>query len=357
MANGVDTSDPDGHAGPAGISSAAPPHRRKWRSILLALGTLVSVTIALASNLDWFGWVGEIISSVGWRALPFAAAMACFSRSRPWLALINLTAAAAVLAPALFLSPRAPSVPATPHATVRLVIANGRTAGGTPDELFRLFSHADADVLILLEPPRAVLQALLPGGTWRMEFPFVVRAAPERGRHNWIIIASRLPIIEEPASGPGVKPVVLQAGDARVAFIATQLLSPRTPARRRIAQDQAREVATLADAFNQRKIPLVIAGDLNAAPSGHLSRRLAQATGTLRAKPRWRGGGSWPSWLNPWIAFPIDDALVSQHFTVSDWGLLVQPESDHRAVRILLAYPPVSADGAGIPPPQHHPDR
>lgn len=339
MRSGEDSSDSDGRADSPTLSKTkrgASP----IRTALACSATAGLVVLALLSVVDGFGWIGEIVSNLGWRLATVGFVVAGFQfRCKP-LAAASLLAAVVALLPTVILSPRAPAAGHSQGVTVRILIANPLASNDDPDALLALLAASEADVLVLTEPPRAVRQALRPGGALSDRFVDIARTRPDRGAHAPIVVASRLPMIESIQTGAGINAVILRAGNTDFGLVATQLLSPRSAGRNDIANIQADEVAILGRALSARGLPLVIAGDLNSAPTGHRARRLASATETASAKPRWRLGGTWPARLPASLGLPIDGAMVSHEVSVARWELTDLPGSDHRGVLIGLTISP-----------------
>jgi endonuclease/exonuclease/phosphatase (EEP) superfamily protein YafD len=329
-----------------------------FRSFTSLAATVTALVLALAAAADWFGWVGELVSAMGWRISVIGSVFA----TAQWLAkhrrrsIITATASFLALAPTLLLSPRAPAFAASSSGVrLRLLVANVHALNDSTDELVKMLSESDADVLILTEPPPAVMQALRPNALLARQFPFITRSKPDRGIHAWLVVASREPLTQGSGATPGVNPVVISFAQQDIAIIATHLISPRSPARYRQAREQVQYVASLAQEQVSRNVPLIVAGDLNTPPGSHLSRHLTKITGTMRAKPRQILAGSWPSQIPRWAALPIDGAAVSAGITVENWLLVDLPGSDHRGLRIDLRIAKTDSDAqshhSGSSPP------
>ena len=314
----------------------------------MSLAATVTVTLlALAANADWFGWAGELVSTMGWRlsALGLLISGVQLLAHHPRHALVTFTASCLALGPTLAMSPRAPSgASPTNSVSLRLLVANVHALNDIPDHLVSMLAESNADVLVLTEPPPTVMRALRPDGTLAQNYPYVLRSKPDRGTHAWLVVASRLPLTQAPGTVPGINPVVITVQGHSVAIIATHLISPRSPTRYRQAQQQISIVASLAQEFNDQNMPLILAGDLNSPPGSHLSRSLTEKTGTQRAKPITTIAGSWPTVLPRWLALPIDGAMVSPGIKIEHWSLVDLPGSDHRGLRIDLIIPNADSD-------------
>ncbi len=313
----------------------------------MSLAATVTVTLlALAANADWFGWIGELVSTMGWRLTALGlltTGVQLLARHRRY-ALATFAASSIALGPSLVFSPRAQSETTANSVPLRLLVANVHALNDTPDSLLSMLTESDAEVLILAEPPPQVMRELRPDGMLARSYPHVVRSKPNRGTHAWLVVASRLPLTQAPGTVPGINPVVITVQGHSVAIIATHLISPRSPTRYRQAQQQISIVASLAQEFNDQNMPLILAGDLNSPPGSHLSRSLTEKTGTQRAKPITTIAGSWPTVLPRWLALPIDGAMVSPGIKIEHWSLVDLPGSDHRGLKIDLIIPNADSD-------------
>jgi endonuclease/exonuclease/phosphatase (EEP) superfamily protein YafD len=334
--------------------------KKSWsfRSRVSLAFTCLFALLALAVSVDWFGWIGELVSAMGWRIALIGfilSAMQWVVRHRRSAA-ITAAASCVMLLPMLLLSPRAPQASASSQGQhVRLFIANVHALNKTPDKLLEMLSGSDADILILTEPPPPVMKALRPNGVLSQPFPFVARTKPDRGTHAWLVVASRMPLIQETGATPGMNPVLVTVAGKEIGLVATHLISPRTPDRYRQARVQVQALASQAKSFKARNLPMILAGDLNAPPGSLRSRRLTRITGTRRSKPREVLAGSWPTLLPRWTALPIDGAMLSPGIEVEQWTLVDLPGSDHRGLRIDLIVPRPDSDAlphqSGSSPP------
>ncbi len=346
MSSWPKTTDCDGQDNCSGRSGSNNPGSRwGFRSHVSLATTIAALLIALAVTADWFGWFGELASAMGWRIATagFMLSIIQLFTGHRRCAAVTAAASCFMLVPTLLQSPRAPS-PSSQGARLGLLIANVHALNETPDELLEMLSKSDADVLILTEPPPAVMRALRPGESLALKYPNIARSIPDRGLHAWLVVASRWPLTKVPGAIPGMNPVVISAEGNDIALIATHLISPRSPARYRQARIQTRTLASKALELTTRDLPLILAGDLNAPPGSHLSRRLAGSTGTVRTKPRHTLAGSWPTLLPSWASLPIDGALVSPGIAIERWDLVILPGSDHRGLRIDLIVPNADSD-------------
>lgn len=284
------------------------------------------------------GWIPEILSSLlpplGAIGLILLIAALCI-RTRAGLI-------AAVLATLLVLGRLAPGVwirrieTASPgDHRLSLLLVNAWSLNVDPESLLGFMDQQQADVTIISEPSPGIMKPLraLEGDPNFSDV--LLRCPPTRGEHSWIVVRSRFPAALGPEPRDGVLECILQTPGGPVRLIACHLLSPRTPARFMLASAQVDRIIEQVDAVVG---PIVIAGDFNAAPTSHLSSRVAQRTGTRRAKPLF-AGGTYPANLPGPLRVAIDDALVWPGCRVVSWETLGLPGSDHLGVRMELAWP------------------
>lgn len=283
------------------------------------------------------GWIPELLSSL----LPVLAGLGlaligltCRFRSRLCLlaATLSVLLVATRLTPALWT--RGLDRPEPGDQTLSLLLVNAYALNDDPEALMRLIEAQGADVTILNEPSPDVMRPLRTIASDPEFSDVLLRCPPTRGEHGWIVVRSRFPASLDANPSDGVLACVLQTPSGPVRLIACQLLSPRTPWRFARAREQVDRIIGQVELGTG---PLVIAGDLNAAPTSHLSGRLSRQTTTRRAKPLLRGG-TFPSGWPGFMRLGIDDALVWPGCRVVSWEPVRLPGSDHMGVRIDLAW-------------------
>ena len=97
---------------------------------------------------------------------------------------------------------------------------------------------------------------------------------------------------------------------------------------------QNEQVARLATFFPANGLPVVMAGDLNAAPWSATAARLARMSGTTVAtgyRPSWLAT-ELPEVVRPWIGLPIDHAFAPQDMRLVSARVLGDAGSDHLPV-------------------------
>lgn len=310
--------------------------KRAIRSFVATLGLVVLVCAALAAA-PAPGWIPELLSSllplIGLVGLVLVA-VALWMRARVGLIAASLAASLVLarLVPGLWM--RRLEAPRPGDHRLSLLIVNAYSLNEDPQSLLRLMEKQKADITIITEPPPSILKPLRalelrPGFS-----DVLLRCPPTRGEHSWIVVRSCFPADIQAEARDGVLACIIQTPNGPVRLIACHLLSPRSPARFTQARQQVDRIIAQVGTGSG---PIVIAGDFNAAPTSHLSTRLAGHTGTRRAKPL-TATGTYPSRLPGVLRVAIDDALIGPGFRVVSWRTVDLPGSDHVGVRIDLAW-------------------
>lgn len=224
---------------------------------------------------------------------------------------------------------------------VRLLVVNTFVDSGRPDAAMELVLGSDADVLCVLEPSGALLDAMRASAELHERYPTL--EIPDRAGAGWRVVMSRWPMTrlrqsrDDSITAHGKAWRIETPAGALVASV-IHPESPRSAERWREGNGDVRTaIGWVNGRLAQENAPIVLFGDLNATPSGWRSRALFHEAGLRRAKPQWRARGTWPAaWSWP-CAVAIDDALVSEGIGVTSWRAVRVGGSDHRAVEIGLA--------------------
>jgi hypothetical protein len=132
----------------------------------------------------------------------------------------------------------------------------------------------------------------------------------------------------------GVPSIVARVRDPRFSgsLVATHPVPPIGAEGSRLRDEQ---IAALAEFIRKDARPeMVLVGDLNATLWSH-GFRLLTAVGLRDAR---RGYGLSPTWMRslPWIALPIDHALVGEAVEVIDYQVLDSAGSDHNGLGVTV---------------------
>lgn len=303
------------------------------------------------------GWLASLASDLVAQSL----ALVCLSAIAA--ALLRRWGAALVCMPALLVlttlllgvdrAPRAGTDAAGP--TVRVMTINALAQNDSARGLIDALLESDADVVMLNEPSRALLASLRADPEINEAYPhntLVHNAGP-----GFRFMLSRHPLLERASGFGAIWPEVRQLlgpHGQRVArvetpagpfvFVGVQLRSPRRPDRWAAGNEQARDLALgLAEVRSSTLLPVIVAGDFNASPTGRRSRELAARAGLRRVKPLLARGGTYPAGAP--IPAAIDGFMVSEGVRVRRWWTVPLPGSDHRGVIADLVLP-------GVPSPE-----
>lgn len=322
-------------------------HARGRAGPVLAMGLLL---VAVAAALAGRGWALDLLAGLAAQWLLVAAvAGAWWAVRRRWGCMLGAAAAAAGLL--VSLGPiRAPRSGGPANFTA--LIYNARNDHPDPAGAIDLVLESGADVVALLEPAPAMIESSRHGaiaGTWPHG---VFRGWTPGGPNSYQALRSRWPITRPDGrpldeSFEGVIEVIVHAPSGPVGVVVLQPASPRTPARWRIGNDEARQAARAATRLQSARLPVVVMADFNAAPGGHRSRLLRSGPSLVRCKPLWMPVGTWPAWSIWPLTLALDDAMVSPGVTVVSWQALPPAGSDHRPVLVGLAVPSSSSAGGG----------
>ena len=346
--------------------------RRLWRAAyVLTAAVAFLVGSGLAARLPpagpgwWVQTAAVLLPVLGPASGLLAAALGVAAwRGKRFGGGVSASILAALFALWAFRTGAAPSAPAAAD-SLRLVTLNVAEADNGREGLITDYVEAlDADLVLLQEAevdwgPYAIAAArILTLGGYVLETDST--AGPDDAGRQ--VVLSKLPVVsyesgflaaEESRSGVyarlvadwqgteiAVYNVHFRAFNPDVGWSRERMLDPavwaETPANLRAFYDeQALEAEALARRVRDETIPVIVAGDFNAAPDqwsrALLSRSLTEVTG------RWL-----PAWTRPdrVSLVNVDGILVSHHWSVAEAAVGPQGFSDHRAVTAALALSP-----------------
>jgi endonuclease/exonuclease/phosphatase (EEP) superfamily protein YafD len=130
----------------------------------------------------------------------------------------------------------------------------------------------------------------------------------------------------------------------RFVVLALHPHSPRTPERWLMGNQIVGAARAAAERARAAGLPVIMLGDMNSTPGGARSRAI-NGSGLRRAKPLMRLAGTWPTddganadWAGWWpLTIAIDDAWISDEWSVRGWSLSESRGSDHWPVIADLA--------------------
>jgi endonuclease/exonuclease/phosphatase (EEP) superfamily protein YafD len=243
---------------------------------------------------------------------------------------------AALVAPSLTAAP-----PPPPGADLRVVVANLAVLNPTPGEAAAVLRALEPDVLVVPELVEAGRRALREAGVER-DLPHVV--VESAGRES-VGLMSRTPLRDVVLRGAGSRLLPQATVDVAGTAVRVHAAHPLPP----VGALEPLWRAGLADLARQaaaERLPLVVAGDLNAGRHHGPFRRLT-ATG-LRDAHDERGRGLARTWPAALPVLHLDHVLVRDgrgaRLGVRDVREVRLPGSDHLAVVADLVVRP---DGPG----------
>ena len=326
------------------ISSDEPQHAPQARSPLAPVGLLASIgslclSVALAIGLwlastDGAGplaWGADLIASGGVQVCLGALALSVGGlavRGTRRLGVVSLSIAAALGALMVGTSPG--RTPAAGASEVSLLIWNGNAENRDVSSLVSAVDRDPPDVGVLCEISPEHVRAIRQDAVLDMH-PFVEALPPAPGRSSWVLVVSTHPL--DRIERDGVLAVRVNAPGRAFTLIGLHATSPRTAERWSAGNSLVRNAIESAGAIGG---PVIIAGDLNATRWGRRGRDLADA-GFAPAKPVSRASGSYPRLVWP-ATLSIDDAWLGEGVTAAAWDTSEPMGSDHRSVRVGLAF-------------------
>lgn len=307
---------------------------------LLHLAAGVPLFFFLFSFLSPWLMLAELAVNfqVQWFAALFVAGLAALWFRRWWLALVALLAAAVALAgilPIYLPDPANVAPAANPRLRVmsfNLLVSNRRQA-----EVLAEIRRQNPDVLIIVEYTTTWQQALAP---LRREYPHIHEEP--RGHGFGIALFSKIPLrqfqtvarMPQASELPVLRAVVDFAGRP-LEIVGVHLINPLGNVQRNLRDGQ---FAALASELVAEPAERVVAGDFNCTS---WSQDLQTFLGQTRLRDSRQGFGLQPSWYPaslPWLAIPIDHALVSPGLSVVARKTGDRAGSDHAPVVVDLAW-------------------
>ncbi len=242
------------------------------------------------------------------------------------------------------------------HASLSLVLFNADGDSGPIDPSFiEWVEEMGPDILCVIESPWRTLNdnedldrlyehqiEPYPGWQWAMSI---------YSRHPVDLVGLAEPTTREIKHSFLARRSAVVTHDSGTRFLLamTHPPSPRNAESWRRSLAHARREGSILRRWSEaRGMPAVLAADTNSAPSGRLFRELRRASGLVGWTPRF-GAGTWPAWLPPALALPIDRVWTSPAFVVRSFEVGPRFRSDHRPIFVTLDLGPVTDQGSSVP--------
>ncbi|MGC9541997.1 endonuclease/exonuclease/phosphatase family protein [Streptomyces sp. UG1] len=315
------TMPPDGAAG-----GRARRRGGAWGAGLLFLGVSVVVGCRVA-GVDGVTPVPQLLAFLPWLLVPAGFGLLIAVLSRWWFGAVWALALLGLLA--WFIEPYGKSTEpgGAPLVSFRVMTSNVEFGHAT-DALVAAVRRERPDIVFVQECEFTCdgkLKKALGG-----EYPH--RAARVAGGSEGSVVLSRFPL--DPAEEvAGTMAMPGAVADVRGHAVRLQLAHPMPPLPGRTDRWR-RELGELRDfAAEDRRTPLVVAGDFNASQDHAAFRRILD-TG-LQDAARLAGHDrtvSWPARTAPAFGVQIDHVLLSADFSVRAARFLDLADTDHRAL-------------------------
>lgn len=326
------------------MNSLLPPMRVRHRlspwGLLGAAGFALTI-ISLGGFLGARAWWLELLSHFRVQYVcGFLVLAGIYALGRKWKHTAGASAMAFVnaLPVLLFLLPPAPAAPAG-DASFRVMLMNVNTCWGDPAAVRAAISNAQPDLLVLEEISDRWLADLAPALA-----PYPFREVQPRPDNFGIGLFSRRPLDSARSVPFGLVDIPtlfarVRLDDQPLTLIATH---PMPPGEALLAAERNRQLDWLAGEISGLNEPVLLAGDLNAAPWSPVFRRFERTSG-LRDSARGRSiHPTWPAFIPPlWI--PLDHVLHSPGLAVRNYRVGTSIRSDHLPVIVDVAWPAPAA--------------
>ncbi len=294
----------------------------------LFAASLPVATIAMASVIaPWF-WIGELCLHLSWQAsLALLPALIAVRRER-WRAGLLFLAMLCGILPWITAAyeTRAPvTVPGS--AGIRLATANLYDFNPQRERALARILELEVDLMALnevLPPDEAVLSGRWPYIVWSNQRGLLSSALLSR----FPIVWSHVHDLDEFA----LVEALVQTPQGPLRILVVHLASPKRPEK---ATRRDRQLQRLAGLARESADPLVIAGDFNLCVATSQWRQFVNDARVLR--PAGAGPATWPTWLGP-MGLDLDH-VAGRGVAMSPLQSFRIPGSDHRGLITLLTLP------------------
>ncbi len=312
----------------------------KIKIILLPilLATILT-TLTFSSFFGQYYWVFEIIShfhmqyAIGLIICLLIQLLIPRKRLHALWFLPALSANLLILGP-FFLPPTKSSTSTTDY--LRVLTINVFAHNDTLEKVIAYINDSKANIVLLSEA-RPEFMALL-NKTISKEY-LHIHDASQRG-HFGIALLSKHPLIKSQTNRLGIRqyPSIEAAIDWQGNLVRVYGVHPNPPISARETKWRDSELAAIGEVLASKSDPLILMGDLNAAPWSYITQQLSAKAGLQHAA---LGHGIWPTWRlgSILLGTPIDSILVSSQWVVKAYNIGEDVGSDHYPVIADLVLP------------------
>ncbi|MCC6286000.1 MAG: endonuclease/exonuclease/phosphatase family protein [Phycisphaerales bacterium] len=332
------------------VSLPPAPARSRLLGALAPLGIAMYVALATAWLHPITTYLADLAATLAilWALLAIPSVVFLTWRRRRIAA--GVVAIAGIIAwGSLWRTPRLGQAPRSIPSSqiISILVFNGSSSRlSAPEKALAMLHDLDPDVIVLIEPSRTLLDLIRADDALARSHPF--RRLPDTAKSGWRLVLTRWPQqggpdfaggAEDAAHG-GMHVMVVDRPAGAFGLVQVNPESPRTLARWRAGNARVEgAINAIRERLMPRGVPVIVAGDLNASPTGARSARLARGADLARAKPRFVLDGTFPAGLPAVFRLPIDDVFASPGVGLVEWRVLPSCGSDHRAVLVRLCLP------------------
>lgn len=321
----------------------------------LALFTLIAAVLPLSASNAW--WIRALnmprIQAAVFAAVGVVAVIFLLSGWWLWVGVAMFGAALAVNA--VLIVPYFPLYPVEMRAAdsasdeVTILVSNVQMGNENHDTVLSLIEEVDPDILLLLETDQTWIDAMEPA---LVRYDTVVREP--RDNYYGMTFATRLPSTDAriayltTSDTPSLFAELQSPGGQPFRFVG---LHPRPPVPGQDTEERDAQLLYSARFAQESDIPVVVAGDLNAAAWSRSSRRFKHVGGYL--DPR-QGRGPLSSFdaRSRLLRLPIDQIYLTRNIALVSMDRGPDIGSDHFPLITVLRVDPELARGLNdtVPP-------
>ena len=249
------------------------------------------------------------------------------------------------LAPAVWTRPRPVETGAVTRGkdVIRIASINVLTANRREQDALELIRREQPDVILWIETDERWIRALaaLDDRYERLvayarddNFGYTVHVRRDRWRGQAEIFWP------DPQDFPAVR-ARIEDNDGRAFRLYG--IHPPPPDRPGWPPINRRILLAIAEEARDSDLPVVVAGDFNAAPWSMTFRRFREKSGLIECSRTHGYLATWPTGLPAWLRIPLDHVFASAGFTMLHRRAGEPIGSDHLPIIADLAWPPASS--------------
>jgi len=299
-------------------------------------GCAGAIVAALALPAARVGWWPDLVANLGALAAAGTVVLLTIAVLRRRWVVFALALGALAVHGLCSVRPRAGATERP--ADLRLLIHNTHSVNPETQRVTDAVLGHGADVVVLVDVSPVFVRAMPGLADLSDAYPHMLRRGPVPGLTGWRIVLSRWPL-EDRGTGTELRCVVARPGQP-FALLALHPASPRDGLRWRLGNGLVASARVAARELQAEGLPVVVAGDLNASPTGWRDRLLCGGDGLRRCKPRLAVAGTFPAAMPGPLRLALDDAWVSSAWRVRSWSTGPAAGSDHASVLVELSLDP-----------------